>query len=274
MEEKRGQHFKIKKKSNFLTNLIKYWYLALSLIIIGIILILYLFLIFHFQIGDVVYKINNPEKIGVIRAISFLNLGYTIFWRDDTYSSESFISLENIDSIPEDRLNNSNYSNESIQENYNKTSQAYNDFYNADKPADSFQDYIVESSSGEKTSSVFYKGTSLGVSLADRVDCNSNFLCGEWSECKIDYGVFDLISEELPYGVQYKYCEDKNGCLPFVVDSRPCSLGENLVVKRINCNGQQIIFVNFKGKVVAKLLEMNNKVGVNINLIEEGECDY
>jgi hypothetical protein len=63
--------------------------------------------------------------------------------------------------------------------------------------------------------------------------------------------------------------------LPAITDSRPCSLKENLVVKKIMCNGEEIVFINNNGKVVARIDGMfnSNRLNINLNLIGEEECN-
>jgi len=132
--------------------------------------------------------------------------------------------------------------------------------------------------SGESCSS----GRCVGDRIAEdietpkRDDCDSDFECGEWSECDLDYNIFNLISEKDVKGIQTRTCKDKNKCVQDYIDSKLCSLKEEIVVeKTLWCNQEYIDIKSISGNVIARLRKTEGDyLNVNLNLIGEGYCAY
>lgn len=275
MVKKRGQN--LINRNSILDNLSRYWFVYLSLIVIFLFILFYFYFMMEFKIGDIVYKKSNVDMIGVIRAVSFSQMGYLIFWNDGSYGLESSKTIGKISDLPNQNKTlsiNKTQLNLSSKEYTPKTNPI--SYYNLTFKESDFQDYVIEKNTGQKIFGIFYKGTSLGVNLPNATSCNPEFMCGDWGECTVDYELLNLINSDLPAGIQFRYCEDSNKCLPSIVDSRKCAIGENLSVKRINCGGQEIILINDNGNVVARIGGFFNvsKLNVDINLIEEKECNY
>jgi hypothetical protein len=298
MNKKRGKihenkAFNESLNKNFIEHISKYWYFALFLVFLLFIFGFYFYLTQHFNIGDVVYKKANPDLIGVIRAISFSEAGYLVLWNTGDYELTSFNLIAKIESLPSlnktpsdsnasqnSMKNITNYTGKSDTSYYSdaQKTKSYREYYNLSQKAEDFQDYYVEKGNGEQVAGLLYKGTSLGIQLSGK-ECKPSFVCGSWSLCGVDYNLLGLLNTSkdsnisLTGGIQYRYCEDKNKCLVSAIDSRTCNFGEKLVVKEINCNGEQIVFINHNGRVVMRIKEITqNKLNLNINLLEEQEC--
>jgi hypothetical protein len=243
--------------------------LVAILIIVVIIIGVYVYLSSQFSSGDIVFLKGEVSKIGVVRALSLFQLGYVISWNDGTITVESGFNIEKIN-----KLNPADYK----PGNYTKNTTTPVDFNPSGSKSDltNFSDYAIQKDSDENVVGIFYRGF-LDKPLLTQKYCSPNFSCGPWGECKLDYNLASLSLGGDARGIQYNVCFDNNACLPNIVDSRSCSLGENVtVVKKIICGREKIEILDASGTVLANLDLGNtdNFVDVNIQLIssEEGSC--
>ena len=192
------------------------------------------------------------------------NWGYIVVWSDGSVSGEKKGDIDKISKLDSSKINNTVS---------NKSDSGYSSSFKSWNNNESFGDYIYQSSGGV-ISGILYRGFDLNFQLGDRVDCQPNFMCGEWSACFLDYGVDSLINNSFS-GIQYKSCMDNNVCLPNLIDSRACSIKENITaLKKYVCGYEQIELVDSAGTVVARLNTQNRKkfVDVSLNLLGDYNC--
>jgi hypothetical protein len=258
LAKKRGN----KRLRNFMFHLRNFHFIYAIIIAVLVLFCVYLYLLMQFKIGDVVYSVKN-NKIGVVKAFSLFDLSYSIEWSDGEITQEKRKGIEKINKADISRLQPSNKTYDYRPYSYYKISSGeYKDY-----------DYFSDSSSKGAISGIIYKGL-FAISL-EKKNCSSNYTCREWSNCSLNYNADFLSNNSINFGVQHKFCEDKNKCFPNIIDSRQCELGENISVeRRFVCGYEQIELRDENGKLLARLNDKNKKgyLDVSINLIGEDEC--
>jgi len=108
-------------------------------------------------------------------------------------------------------------------------------------------------------------------------DCKSDFVCGEWEECKGEYNIYDIILGRPVIGTKTRLCIDENECLANFIESRECSLREQVEVKRKKwCGDDYIEVIDITGRTIARLKRQEGEayLGVSLNLIGGGYCSH
>jgi hypothetical protein len=76
--------------------------------------------------------------------------------------------------------------------------------------------------------------------------CTPNVVCGEWSECNIDYNFADLLGPggiaELS-GSKTRICVDEKGCVLTQREEEECSIGVDIYTERFERCGEQYVAV-------------------------------
>lgn len=239
--------------------------LALILVLIGV----YFYLSLQFKAGDIVFLKSEVNTLGVVKAFSFNQFGFVVAWNDGSLTTESFSAIEKISKL---NLADINKSSNVSGSNNNPDFSDYNS-KGTRTDLNDFSDYTYQSYGGENTAGIFYRGFLLDVMLNNN-SCTPDFYCGTWSKCSLDYGLNPLSEGDLTRGVQYHVCVDNNECLPQFVDSRSCSLAENItVIKKIVCGREKIILVDAKGIILSSLDRgvRDNFVNVDVRLVPSTE---
>lgn len=263
VEKEEGRSF---KREGFLGNIKRYYYLYIILIVLIIFVLFYFFLSTQFKVGDIVYSKNIPSNIGRIESASLLKTNYIVAWNDGGISEEKAQDIGRIEDLNIDEVNNS--INSTVGNKFSPWVYGSKTDYN-------FTDYTIERVSGnEQVIGIFYSGFSLGVNLTEK-NCIPKLRCGIWGDCRLEYNVLDLSLGNIGSGIQYRKCNDENHCLPGIIDSRQCSLHENITVRKsIVCNKEKFELVNSAGIVVARITNQNKSkyMDVQLDLIPGVSC--
>lgn len=85
--------------------------------------------------------------------------------------------------------------------------------------------------------------------------CTPAYECSEWSKCKVDYNLDDLINEELSLDGEIKRdCVDSSGCAPEKTEEQVCSARELIDVKVVKEKGKEYVEVRDKdGNLISKI---------------------
>ncbi len=118
------------------------------------------------------------------------------------------------------------------------------------------------------------------LNCQDGSGCIPLILCSGWSECKTDYGFFDLIGsmQELT-GIQSRTCVDKGNCINSEYQIKNCSIRTDIYTRRIKKCGKEYIAVynRLNNELLAKIEESKIKESpyFNVYFIDDSEyCDY
>lgn len=139
--------------------------------------------------------------------------------------------------------------------------------------------------SSENTQQINHAGGTGGVSnlfLTNLTtnECSSdlkNFVCGEYSACKVQYDVENLLIGNKLTGIQSRICIDTSNCLPSFTETQNCSIKENISVKNVNwCNQNYTNILNDNGTVVARINQVltGHVVNLDFNAGENSYCAY
>ena len=86
--------------------------------------------------------------------------------------------------------------------------------------------------------------------------CESDFVYGDWAECKVNYEFDDLLNrvEELE-GRQSRFYEDRNGCVASGVEERVCSVELEVFAERVEWCGSDYyeIYEKATGKLLSRI---------------------
>ena len=99
-----------------------------------------------------------------------------------------------------------------------------------------------------------------GVMSCDSgVVCRPVIFCGEWSECDVDYGLLDLVGEEIGglVGVRSRICADRSGCVEPRKEVENCSMGVDIYVRRFRKCGDDFIGIydSLNDNLIARIKE-------------------
>jgi hypothetical protein len=107
-------------------------------------------------------------------------------------------------------------------------------------------------------------------------ECVPEIVCDEWSECKVSYGLNDLIKGiENVQGVHSRNCRDIKGCVYAITEIGKCSLNIDIYTKKVEWCGKSYlgIFDKLNNQLLAKI--DYSKKQLNINLRENKEyCEH
>jgi hypothetical protein len=92
--------------------------------------------------------------------------------------------------------------------------------------------------------------------------CNPAYECSEWSQCKIDYNLEDLIHEDIQLtGISKRKCADSKECAPDKTEEEACSSKELIDISAVKEKGKEYIEIrDKKGKLVSKI-DKNDESG-------------
>jgi len=116
----------------------------------------------------------------------------------------------------------------------------------------------------------------------EKCECIPDWRCEEWSECNVDYDIYDIIKgEPIIDGKQIRGCVDITGCEPSTIEKRECDMGVPVWINKTEwCHEEYIEIYEIKtNKLVSRIRE--SSVGLNLKLdigfiVTEfiGYCDY
>jgi len=108
-------------------------------------------------------------------------------------------------------------------------------------------------------------------------DCNSDFVCGEWNECRAVYTLDEIVKEKvLLKGEQSRDCVDENGCANDKVERQECDTKIPIVAKRVVRCSKDYIEIYDKKDILVSRMEMfdGNKLNVQMPFDRFGYCPY
>ncbi len=108
--------------------------------------------------------------------------------------------------------------------------------------------------------------------------CESKWVHGEWSQCKVSYNLEDLIKEEELVATRSRVVQDKNGCsnINVKVETEDCLLGKFVTVKKVEkCNLEYLEVRDEESNLVSRieLKEESETPEMNLELIF-GDIEY
>ncbi len=219
-----------------------------ALIFIGVLaifVIVFLYLYSSVSVGDYVYKKDTKDLIGEVKNKS-ITLNPLIQWQDGTYSRASVLSIGKVKHLDENEI-------KKILESNNK------------------QEYQLYSWSPE------------GILLSEEIkirniddfkeytikleeDCFPSFICGEWSECKVDYTLRGFYEREGAYGAKYRICRDYSECMASFIYSEKCQEKIPVNLEKIKTGtGDSIEIYDLKMNLVARI---KRKISEGIEKLE------
>jgi hypothetical protein len=120
------------------------------------------------------------------------------------------------------------------------------------------------------------------MSCVSGVVCELEVVCGDWGECEIDYGLLDLIGEDVGgfVGTRSRVCVDRSGCVESKSEIESCTTGVDIYVRKFEKCGESFIGIynRLNDKLIARVRE--GKAGessMDIYFDERGDdayCDY
>jgi hypothetical protein len=113
-------------------------------------------------------------------------------------------------------------------------------------------------------------------------DCIPNVVCGEWSDCSIDYNFMDLVEGGIQNlaGVKSRICKDENSCVNPVEETRKCSMSLDVYTKRFTKCGSDFvgIYNRLNNELIARIEEGKGDepfLNVHLDDFEDSPyCDY
>jgi hypothetical protein len=107
-------------------------------------------------------------------------------------------------------------------------------------------------------------------------ECVPQIFCDDWSECKVNYNINDLINGiENVGGIRSRNCKDTNDCVYTITEIEKCSLNVDIYAKRVEWCGKSYlgIYDKLSNQLLAKI--DYSKKYLNINLRENNEyCEH
>jgi hypothetical protein len=253
--------------SNFISRF--FWVILVVVFVFILLTVYYVFLLWYFQVGDLVYN-KDTYEIGTIKGISFFNGGYLIILSSGIYENKPFWDIGSLNQV----------------DNYNIISYARNLSLNTSalyfelRPNDNFNDYIISNtndSNGANVKTLIYLSGFGNFEYDSKPGCNPDFVCTEWGVCHSEYTLSQIINNQPLSGVRYRYCKDNSGCFPDLIDSRECENKINITFrKKVWCNSEYVEALDDYGRILARLKSNNfkNYMDINLNILTNGYCPY
>jgi hypothetical protein len=96
-------------------------------------------------------------------------------------------------------------------------------------------------------------------------DCVSNYVCGEWSECRVMYNFKDIAEEEVFLeGKQTRNCQDMNKCQYDRTEAKVCDTKNTVIAKKV---GDYVeVYDKNKELLVSRLRVFQGKLNIQIPL--------
>jgi len=121
-----------------------------------------------------------------------------------------------------------------------------------------------------------------GVSCVSGDVCQPDIFCGDWSDCEIDYGLLDLVGEDVGglMGVRSRVCGDRGGCVESRVEVENCSVGVDIYVRRFRKCGDDFIGIynSLTDSLIARIKEgVDGEAYMDIYFDDRDDsayCDY
>ncbi len=112
--------------------------------------------------------------------------------------------------------------------------------------------------------------------------CTANLSCGEWSKCRVDYNLNNLIENKIQLkGVQERKCIDLNKCLGDVYQTQECTTKIPVTAQKTQKCFKDYIEIRDLNNVLISRLEMINRTTnqttkkLNIQLLfDDDYCPY
>jgi hypothetical protein len=97
------------------------------------------------------------------------------------------------------------------------------------------------------------------MSCVSGVVCRPDITCGNWGDCEVDYGLLDLVGEEIGgiTGSRSRVCIDKSGCVESRKEVESCSIGVDIYVRKFRKCGEDFvgIYNRLTNKLIARVKE-------------------
>lgn len=92
------------------------------------------------------------------------------------------------------------------------------------------------------------------MSCVSGVVCRPDINCGDWGDCEVDYGLLDLVGEEIGgiAGSRSRLCIDKSGCVESRKEVKSCSVGVDIYIRKFRKCGED--FVGIYNRLTEKLI--------------------
>lgn len=90
------------------------------------------------------------------------------------------------------------------------------------------------------------------ISCREASSCSPNIICGDWSECKLNLDVVDLLNIQNVRGQKSRLCRDSKNCAPPTYEFQECSSSVNIYTKEIEWYGEK--YLEVYDKLTDKLL--------------------
>ncbi len=223
----------------------KSFILSVFLTCLLIFCVVFLYFYSSYNVGDFVYK-KDARIIGEVKNTS-ATLNHIIQWQDGTYSKEFIFSIGKVKELEDDDVEN-------MLETNNK------------------QDFSL------------YSWSPQGLALSDKVpikkvedlkeytikieeDCHPSFICGPWSECKVDYGLQEISGDGMTYGTATRFCRDTTGCMSDFIYSDRCVLEEQVMLyKTITPQENYFEVYDLNSNLVARINKIVDKGIEKLNI--------
>ncbi len=111
-------------------------------------------------------------------------------------------------------------------------------------------------------------------------DCISDFNCGNWSECEVDYNLDDLLNGvENIKGTKTRTCEDRNDCVGDRIEIRECVATIPVYAKKIEwCQESYIeLYERDTDKLISRIKDNRDSSLPSLDIAfvyEKGVCRY
>ena len=122
-----------------------------------------------------------------------------------------------------------------------------------------------------------------GVMNCDtEMTCRPDIFCGDWGECEVDYGLFNLAGDDINglMGVRLRICSDRSGCVEARTETASCSMGVDIYVKKFSKCGEDFvgIYNKLNDNLIARIKEgeeVNPYMGIYFDDVGNNiYCDY
>jgi|GEM_PF-1085544 len=203
--------------------------LSVFLTVVLIFCIGFLYIYSSYRVGDFIYK-KDGKIIGEIKNSS-LTFTPVIQWQDGTYTKESVFSIGKVKDLEKEEIEKMlEYDNTQQFSLYSWSPLGVASLKTPIRNVEELKEYTVN--------------------LEE--DCNPLFVCGPWSECKVNYDLYD--SSGLTYGTKYKSCKDSSGCMADFIYEERCQIKEEvLITEEITPDEENVEIYNTDNKIVAKI---------------------
>jgi hypothetical protein len=220
----------------------------LSVFLVCLLIFCMVFLYFYsfYNVGDFVYK-KDAKIIGEVKNTSS-TLTHLIQWQDGTYSKEFILSIGKVNELKNEDI-------EDILDNNNK------------------QDFSL------------YSWNPQGLALSEKVpikrvqdldeftikikpeECYPSFVCGPWSECKVDYSLEKISGKGLTYGTTSRFCRDASECMSDFIYSDRCVLEEEVMLyKTVTPEENYFEVYDLNSNLVARINKIIDKGVEKLNI--------